>query len=199
MVVMRSGQHPSEMVMRALLWGQCHTPSGMSQALSLMSTSQGRAHPGKALTPAELSFPPSTCPGSLPWGAAVSPPAPAGSGGGQGWACGSLHLQAGQAAGPSSPPACPYLFSYPLNSLSFLRGEEQGGWSGPGEPGAGDARDPKSYLANDAADLLQRQRQGWPRQRAAPCLPHPSSAPSLADGQWAGPALWPLEHGVASW
>lgn len=125
----------------------------------------------------------------------MSPPAPAGNRGGQGWACGTLRVQAGQAAGPSSPPASPYLFSYPLNSLSFLRGEEQGGWSGPGEPGAGDARDPKSYLADDAANLLQRQRQGWPRQRAAPLLPHPPSAHSLADGQWAGSALWPLDTG----
>lgn len=28
MVVMRSGQDPSEMVMRALLWERCRTPSG---------------------------------------------------------------------------------------------------------------------------------------------------------------------------
>lgn len=37
MVVMRSGQDPSEMVMRALLWGQCHTPSGVLWDLSSMS------------------------------------------------------------------------------------------------------------------------------------------------------------------
>lgn len=37
-VVMRSGQDPSEIVMRALLWGQCHTPLGMSQALCFMTS-----------------------------------------------------------------------------------------------------------------------------------------------------------------
>lgn len=37
MVVMRSGQDPSEMVMRALLWGQCHTPSGVVWALCSVS------------------------------------------------------------------------------------------------------------------------------------------------------------------
>lgn len=47
MVVMRSGQDPSEMVMRALLWGQCHTPSGTLKALSPMcSPPQGTAHWG---------------------------------------------------------------------------------------------------------------------------------------------------------
>lgn len=41
MVVMRSGQDPSEIVMRALLWGRCHTPLGTSWALSSMSPRPG--------------------------------------------------------------------------------------------------------------------------------------------------------------
>lgn len=51
MVVMRSGQDPSEMVMRALLWGQCHTPSGTSQALCFITSPRD-----------SLSRPPPTCP-----------------------------------------------------------------------------------------------------------------------------------------
>lgn len=37
-VVMRSGQDPSEIVMRAVLWGQCHTPLGMSHTLCFMTS-----------------------------------------------------------------------------------------------------------------------------------------------------------------
>lgn len=67
MVVMRSGQEPSEMVMRALLWGRCHTPSGTSRALSSMSFNpQGRAHRGwpQCLQTWALPLPPA--PGSFP-------------------------------------------------------------------------------------------------------------------------------------
>lgn len=42
MVVMRSGQDPSEIVMRALLWGQCHTPLGTSQALCFIISPRDR-------------------------------------------------------------------------------------------------------------------------------------------------------------
>lgn len=37
-VVMRSGQEPSEIVMRAVLWEQCHTPLGTSPALCFMTS-----------------------------------------------------------------------------------------------------------------------------------------------------------------
>lgn len=62
MVVMRSGQDPSEMVMRALLWGQCHTPSGVLWDLSSMSPHIGKGSPGVVSMPADLGFPPPTCP-----------------------------------------------------------------------------------------------------------------------------------------
>lgn len=41
-VVMRSGQDPSEIVMRALLWGQCHTPLGTLQALCFIISPRDR-------------------------------------------------------------------------------------------------------------------------------------------------------------
>lgn len=162
MVVMRSGQDPSEMVMRALLWGQCHTPSGVLWDLSSMFPHTGKGSPGVVLMPADLGFPPPTCPRQPSPGCSHSFPGATNKRGGQGWARGSHQVLAGQAAGSGNPPACPYLLSYPLNRLSFLRGEEHGGWSGPGEPGPSSALDPKSYLPDDAANFLQRQRRGWP-------------------------------------
>lgn len=121
MVVMRSGQDPSEMVMRALLWGQCHTPSGMAWALCFMSPHPRKGSPWEGSMPVDLGFPLPTC--SPPGNEAVFPLGPSRTGG-QGWASGSHQVRAGQASGPGSPPACPYLLSYPLNSLSFLQGEE---------------------------------------------------------------------------
>lgn len=47
MVVMRSGHEPSEMVMRALLWGRWHAPSG----LFLSPCPPGSPHPTTPCVP----------------------------------------------------------------------------------------------------------------------------------------------------
>ena len=75
MVVMRSGQDPSEMVMRALLWGQCHTPSGTSRALCSMCPPPGKGSPGGGLNACGPGLSPSHLPQAafpgvqpcLPW------------------------------------------------------------------------------------------------------------------------------------
>lgn len=205
MVVMRSGQDPSEMVMRALLWGRCHTPSGTSKALSSMCSPPARerltgggldaCRPG--LSPSHL--PQAAFPGvqpCLPWvhlGMGVARARHVGV---------TRHRQDRQ----QDPTAHPHTLTCSrilLTVSPFCRERNRAGGQLQGSPGLVVPQIPNLTLPMMLPISCKGRDEGGPVSRQLPArhissLPA-SSAHSLANGQQAGPALWPLGHWVACW
>lgn len=112
MVVMRSGQEPSEMVMRALLWGRRCVPSALLQL---------------CVTP------------SL----AVLVPIP---------------LRATRTGVTAAAPRALTCSRILFTVSPFCGKRNRAGGEGREPPGVAQPKSPRSYLADDAADLLWEQR-----------------------------------------
>lgn len=129
MVVMRSGQEPSEMVMRALLWGRQCVPSG-AQSSALLQL---------CVTPSLLSLPHPTQSREPPKGTRT---------GGRG----------GDSRGPTTAPRALTCSRILFTVSPFCGKRNRAGSQGQEPPGVAQPKSPGSYLADDAADLLWEQR-----------------------------------------